>query len=251
MTNYYKSNAIYDELERRGAAVPFVWVSGNAWILIYADNTAAVQVVAFVSGKSTMLANAAITLRLGAAKAAAMTLAASAGATFAEIQFNDEEISIDSVLLNKTQITLGELKNWFERAGLDVRGTVTSKAINDASSSAYQNWQRENLGAIKVSDVDLIRLNPKTGGAVEIIELKRSYFSIEKWRPFEVDFANFNVLSNLAARIGAKFTIAYNVRSKSPYFHDDATLISLFSYSRDEGARARGVVSFEQFLSGQ
>ena len=247
MANYYKTNAIYAELEKCGD-IPFVWTSGNAWILLYADNTAHVRLVAFVSGRSTTQAGQGILSRLEAAQSKAVGLDKDAGAAFATIQFDDKAASIDNVDLDGHTVTLGELKDWFAATGLAVKGRTTAKAINDASSSAYHNWQRENLGAIKVSDLDLLRLDPNTGRVVEILELKRSFIPLDKWRPYPEDFPNFNVVSNLAARVGARFTIAYNVRVKQPEFHDDVSRISLFAYSFDDGARALGVVPLDRFL---
>ena len=250
MAEYYKTNAIYTELEKY-ADIPFVWTSGNAWILLYADNTAEVKIVATVLGHSTRRVNKKIKSRIETAQSKAVTLAKAASAIFATIEFDDEATEIDKVTLNGHTATLSELKDWFAKAGLAVKGSATSKAINDAASSAYHKWQRENLGAIKVSDMDLLRLDPDTGGVVEILELKRSFISLENWRPYPVDFQNFNVIENLATRVGVRFTIAYNVRITQPTFRDDASLISLFDYSRKGGARAKGIIPFESFLKGR
>lgn len=250
MNNYYKTNAIYVELEKRGS-VPFVWTSGNAWILLYANSAASVRVVAFVTGKSTTKSGEDQRLRLEAARATAVAMATAAGVPFAAIEFDDEAESIDSVTLNGIAVSLDELKAWFAKAGLPVQGPTTSKTINDASSSAYHNWQRANLGAIKVSDIDLVRLAPKTKAATEIFELKRSFIALEKWKPYTVDYQNFNVLADLATRVGVRLTIAYNVRVTKPVFVDDAARISLFAYSRDAGARSLGEISFDEFLQGK
>src|SRR3546814_2212476 len=49
----------------------------------------------------------------------------------------------------------------------------------------------------------------------EIIELKRSYIGLDRWKPFQADFPNFNLLMNLAKFSSLKMTIAYNVRHKN------------------------------------
>ena len=247
MTNYYKGNAIYDELEKL-PDLPFIWTSGNAWILLYADNTAVVKVVAFVSGKSTLRANKASRSRLELTHERAIAMAQDAGVASAIIQFDDESATIDSVLLNGNTVSLDELKAWFASVGLPVQGRTTDKAINNASSSAYHDWQRKNLGAIKVSDLDLLRLDAKTGRVVEMFELKRSFIALNKWSPYPADFQNFNVVVNLVDRIAARFTIAYNVRETKPLFRDDASLISRFTYSIKAGARPLGIVSLDRFL---
>ncbi len=247
--SYYKTNALYQELEKREDPA-FVWVSGNAWILLYADSSAIVRVLAFVSGSSVLQAVGSSRSRLEIARGIAETLAVEANVPFTDVEFDDSVQSISSVRQDGETKSLDELREWFEAAGLPVTGKVTTKAINDASSSAYHNWQRANLGAIKVTDLDLIRLDSATGKVVEIYELKRSFQSFTVWRPYPVDFPNFNVVANLAERVGSWFSIVYNIRETKPVIRDDASNVSLFEYSSSKGASALGVFSFEDFVVG-
>lgn len=246
---YYTTNAVYKLLEAHHNE-QFVWVSGTAWILLYADNAAQVRAVAFVSGHSMGSADSQIVARLKAAETAANTLAEVAQLPFAVIKFDDRAASIDRVELNGNSIELPALKAWFSKIGLPVNAGATQKEINSAESSAYHSWQRNNLGSIKVSDVDLIRIDAGAKSVTELIELKRSFYSLEQWKPYRQDFDNFNVVANLAIRIGAKFTIAYNQRVTKPEFRDDASRLSLFSYSMSNGPQTLGMVTFDQFVKG-
>jgi hypothetical protein len=142
------------------------------------------------------------------------------------------------------------LKGWFASVGLPVSAGAPQKAINSRQSSAYHDWQRGNLGAIKVSDVDLIRLGSDDQTPTEVIELKRSFYPLGSWRPYTQDYPNFNVISDVTGRVGARFTIAYNRRVTNPSFVDDASRLSLFAYSKAGGAQALGEFSFEQFANG-
>lgn len=247
MPNYYKGNAIYTELEKQGD-IPFVWTSENSWILLYGDSTANVKLIAAVQGQSINNADSKTLSRIIDTQIKASELAETARIPFITIEFDDEAEVIDSAKVDGRAISLGELKNRFHKAGLPVTGGSTSKAINKAASSAYHEWQRTNLGAIKVSDIDLMRLDSKKNKVKEIYELKRSYIALEKWRPYPADFPNFDVIEYLISRVDVRFTILYNVRSTSP-FHDDPSRVALFSYSHKGGPKSLGILSFDAFLA--
>jgi len=182
----------------------------------------------------------------------ARQLATDSNLPFLQVIFDDMAPEIGNVYLTSpamslsSELSLGELKETFHSLGLPVKSAVTSKAINSAASSAYHDWQRANLGSIRVTDLDLFRLQPDTRKVTEIIELKRSFYSLEKWRPFAQDFVNFDLIEVLGNLNNIPFTIAYNVRSKSPFF-DDPSQLSLFSYKSGVGATQLGVVTFASF----
>jgi len=223
----------------------FRWVSGNAWALIYGDRNSTPLACALVYGKSWNFQVEMHTLLKRIAEASKIP--------FVSIMFDDAATEITDVFfkINEEEmllISLSDLRDIFESFGLPVKRGAASKAINDSSSSAYHQWQRANLGSITVSDIDLFRKS--SGGAPgEIIELKRSYISLEKWRPFPDDYANFNLLSSVADRCGVLFTIAYNLREKSP-FRDDATRLSVYKYSKINTPTYLGIYDFQQFLNG-
>ena len=245
---YYTTNAVYQELEKYYDG-SFVWASGSAWILLYSDKSASVKALVFVSGKSSHGLNSETDSRLLAAEGAARKLAVTGGVPYATILFDDLAVEIDHVQLDTRAVTLSELKNWFFDKGLDVKTGSTRKAINSRESSAYHNWQRANLGAISVTDIDLIRFDDKRLRIIQLIELKRSFYSLSKWSPYPVDFSNFNAIESLASRVDADFLIVYNVRHRDPW-HDDASSLSIFSYSENGGPVSQGVKSINDFRIG-
>ncbi|WP_323118655.1 hypothetical protein [Burkholderia alba] len=243
---YYQSNAVYQGLEHTGQH-PFSWVSGNAWMLVYGDGAAIPRVMVLAHGRSWKPDPTAMRVF--------ETIAGHAALPVARISFDDEDGALigdvryaDNLAGPAKTISLSALKAEFQSFGLPVRGGACGKSINDASSSAYQNWQRDNLGAITVSDIDLVRIDDN--GPVEIVELKRSYYALDEWRPFRNDFTNFNLLGAVAEAADLRFTIAYNHRQKTP-FRDDASVLSLFDYPAPNEPQALGHVSFGDFVAGR
>ncbi|WP_423395651.1 hypothetical protein [Burkholderia sp. LMG 21824] len=243
---YYQSNAVYKALEQ-STNHPFAWVSGNAWMLVYGDDSAEPRLMVLAHGRSWKPEPTAMrTFEM---------IAAAAGLPVVRIAFDDAADSVNDVHYANgladlgTTISLADLKAKFQGFGLPVIGGACGKSVNDATSSAYHNWQRDNLGAIKVTDVDLVRIDI-AGMPCEIVELKRSYYALDKWQPFPNDFVNFNVLRAVAGRAGLRFTIAYNVRQKTP-FRDDASLLSLFDYPMPNSPKFLGHFPFWDFAAGK
>ncbi|WP_414441824.1 hypothetical protein [Burkholderia sp. 22PA0106] len=244
--NYYKSNAVYKELEQSDNH-PFVWVSGNAWMLVYANEWSVPRLMVLAHGASWEPEPMAMRV--------CSAIATSAGLPVIQVEFDDTADSIDDVRYanslggQATTISLVDLKAQFHAFGLPVTSGACGKSVNDSSSSAYHNWQRDNLGAIKVTDIDLVRIN-STGMPREIIELKRSYIPLNQWSPFSSDFVNFNVLHDVARRAVLQFTIAYNVRQTNP-FRDDASWLSLFDYPIPGRPEPLGQFAFGDFVLGK
>lgn len=243
--SYYKTNAVYHLLNMEESH-PFVWVAGNAWILIYGDHQATPKVIALVCGQSWIIQKE-ITQTV-------KTLASQAGLPLLFIQFDDTATSIHRVKLRKPgqqacELTLDQLKNEFQTLGLPVKKGRCGKSVNSATSSAYHNWQRSCLGAIKVTDIDLIRLNPH-GVPIEAIELKRSFYALQDWQPYPDDYVNFDLLLAVCHRAGMQVTIAYNIRRTQPVFQDDASWLRLFSYQCPCRPVNLGILRYGDFLTG-
>lgn len=224
---------------------PFRWVAGNAWTLIYGDNQSNPLVCALVAGKSWSFQKEIFSL--------VKRISDVSGLPMVHIEFDDRRPEIENVLasINGAEFKtfeLADLRDLFASFGLPVKSGKVSKSINDASSSAYHNWQRQNLGNISVSDIDLFR---KSVGSVraELIELKRSYISLDNWKPFPADYTNFNLLLAVARLCSLEFSIAYNVRHKNP-FHDDATRFSIFRYNQESLPRSVGIYTQDEFIRG-
>lgn len=241
---YYQTNAVYEHIQGLHNH-SFIWAAGNAWILIYGNALSEPVAVALVAGRSWEPQSGVTSL--------VESLSEASGLPFLEIHFDDTVRETEKIGLRRNgsafiETGLEGLREVFSDLGLPVKSGAASKAINDASSSAYHNWQRENLGRITVSDIDLFRLNGDQR-AIEIIELKRSYIGLNKWKPFPADYPNFNLLLSTAKLSSVRMTIAYNIRTKNP-FYDDPRAISVFNYSRFNSPSHAGVFPFQSFADG-
>ncbi|WP_313584352.1 hypothetical protein [Acinetobacter variabilis] len=244
---YYTTNAIYEELNLVGNH-NFIWTCGNAWTLIYCDTYGNPMVIVLAHGSSWIEQPEILN--------AINYMASKSNLPLMRIKFDDlaKEISTACIIKNSlsgtfSEISLEELKNIFSQLGLPVNTGVCGKYLNDSTSSSYHNWQRAALGRIKVSDIDLMRIDQQ-GHPLEIIELKRSYYGINRWQPFPDDYVNFNALLNMCCRCQIKMTIAYNVRHRSP-FYDDSSQISIFSYQALNTPQHKGVYRFDDFKNGK
>lgn len=244
--SYYKTNAVYGLLELEEEH-PFVWVSGNAWMLVYGDQNAYPQALVLAFGSSWETQKDVISV--------AKKIAQKSGIPLLFVKFNDAAPLIDKVGFGKPgqkpcELNLDELKNEFRKLGLPVRSGACGKSVNDATSSAYHNWQRSSLGSIKVTDIDLIRLSAE-GEPIEAIELKRSFSPLKQWNPYPVDYVNFNLLLAVCDKSAMKMTIAYNVRQTRPVFNDDASRLALFSYAASNSPVRIGQFNYSDFLAGR
>lgn len=240
--DYYKTNAIYENLD---GSEDYYWVVGNAWILVYGDHGSNPKLIVFAHGKSWQVDQNIIHI--------VSNLSKETGIPAIRIEFEDSSSEIDSVDIHKgsgEKITVGldSLKYLYQKYGVPVNNKPCQKSVNDATSSAYHNWQRASLGSITVSDIDLFYLGRNREKS--IIELKRSYIPLENWSPYRDDFPNFMLLSNLCSSGGYDFLISYNVRHKSP-FRDDPSIIKLFYY--DDAFQSQGTITlnFEEFASAK
>lgn len=110
-------------------------------------------------------------------------------------------------------IRLRELPGIFSRYRIsaDLENRTPQKRKNDSLSSAFHIWQRECLRVGVFADIDLIRLSKDHRNIIEIMELKRSFYSLEQWRPFYFDLNNFAILANLCRMLGGiPFYVLYN-----------------------------------------
>lgn len=247
---YYSSNDVYSRLGALSDS-GFTWVSGNAWMLIYGDEQANAKTMVFVLGTSIRTGDPVELERARQSCRLLRHLAEERGLPFHIIEFDDEAAEIVSVVLDKESVSLERLKAIFEDTGLPVTRGSVGKAINSQKSSAYHQWQRDSLGAITVSDIDLVRMDTSCSRPIEVVELKRSFKPVTQWKPYPQDFRNFDLIVDVISRIGAQFTIAYNYHVKTPDYVDDASTLSLFEYPSPSGApRPLGVLPFNAFVSG-
>ena len=120
---YYKTNAVYKLLESEQEH-PFVWVSGNAWMLIYGDQSATPRALVLAFGKSWSLQEDVIQ--------AAKKISSKSGIPLFFVKFDDSANFIDKVGFGKPgqqpcELTLDQLKDEFHKIGLPVKSGACGK----------------------------------------------------------------------------------------------------------------------------
>lgn len=238
MPIYYKSNALYDYIIDNNLN-SFEFVSGNLWQLVYADANCIPRLLVLVSGVEGAHIYKPISNNECKAYNRIQELSSLSGVPNLFVRFKiDQDINGFHILLQNNsfaQIEVAKLTQIFSNYGLPISENVTKKYLNDKTSSAYHNWQRGSLGsALKVTDIDLMKINPLTGSIGVIYELKRSYICINTWNPYPDDYNNFRILRNLLLNTGITFKIAYNVRTTKPTWNDNISVIKLFNVTADD-----------------
>lgn len=251
MNKYYKTNAVYAELGKNNYQ-DFLWPKGNSWFLVYADNQANPKAIVYALGRS------ATTDKLHVIKAikAIEHISRESKIPLFKIIFNDgDDVNINSVYVEGpndsggAEVELSVLKEMFSEVGIPVKSGRCEKAINSAASSAYHLWQRDQLGSIVVSDIDLLRIDINSGLPTEILELKRSFYDLSDWQPYPNDYPNFDVLVKISKPARMNFAILYNKRSKNPWC-DDPSQVRIFNYDINTTPQALGIMSFDEFING-
>lgn len=219
---YYKGNALYEKIRAVGKTT-YRTVPDSAWQLVYGNNMCIPKLLVY----AIAINQDDYTKELRKEDKNAFDLfnyvAFKSGLPIIIIKFISDLPEIREVLYSQNNfsfrsVSLKELSDIYSSYGLPVCKTNTHKYLNDRSSSAYHNWQRESLGVdITVSDIDLMKINEKKEVLV-IYELKRSYYDLARWEPFRDDYTNFKLISNLCNRCSILFKIIYNQRTKEPYF---------------------------------
>jgi hypothetical protein len=230
--DYYKSNAIYEHIETN--QIPnFKFCVGNMWQLVYGDSNCEPKLLVLAIGSSSIGYDNKLSINEIDAYNLLKQLADKRELPLVCIKFNTELEGIERVKkYNDTEeqgaeITLSELSGLFAESGLPVSNTSTAKYLNDRTSSAYHKWQRGHLGrSLTVSDIDLWNLN-NDGSIKRVIELKRSFIDINRWKPYPDDYRNFQLISKTVLPCRIRFGIVYNVRHKNP-FNDDISRIKVF-----------------------
>lgn len=162
--------------------------------------------------------------------------------------------NMSAININNKESTLKDLLRLFHSSGIHNPDINSNKPINDRVSSGYHQWQADNLKGFTVSDLDLIKI--KNGNPSIVWELKRSMYSLERWKPFQADYNNFRLLSNLCNPSNVLFKIAYNHLSGKPGGKriDNASKLKIFDidFSKENERKHivdKGVVTFDQFLN--
>lgn len=249
---YYKSNAIYDHIVQKQLS-QYKFVSGNAWQLVYGDNSCNPLLLILAAGVPYEEINNEPTAEERFAFSLLQFIADKAKLPIRYIRFASDVDEIENVRLSDSSfvysvLSMPELSDLFASFGLPISNTRTAKYLNDRTSSAYHNWQRGSLGvALTVSDIDLWRINDL--GEPEIVfELKRSYYELNRWQPFTDDYNNFRLISNLCNKASIQFKIIYNKRTKNPFReHIDSLKTFSVDFSKNPSITEDGIITLPEF----
>jgi hypothetical protein len=251
---YYKSNALYDHLIQNNIK-GFKFVVGDAWQLVYGDNNCNPLLLVFAVGVPLSELESGPTAQEKESFNLLSYTAQKANLPIRYVRFASDVAEVETVRVSDatfvySNLPMPGLSALFGTFRLPVSNTPTAKYLNDATSSAYHNWQRSSLGsALTVSDIDLWRLNDD--GVPEIIfELKRSYYELARWQPFTDDYRNFRLISNLCNMAGLQFKIIYNQRVKTP-FEDKIDKLKIFTvdFSKTTPINVNGIISLNELES--
>ena len=248
---YYKSNALYEYIASKNLQ-HFKFVVGDAWQLVYGDNSCNPLLLIFASGVPNVELENPPSAQEVEAFNLLSTTAINAKLPIRYIRFASDVAEIETVRVSDasfvySSLTMPQLSEMFGSFGLPVSNTHTAKYLNDAISSAFHKWQRSSLGvALTVSDIDLWRLSNE-GNPELVFELKRSYYDLPRWQPFTDDYRNFKLISTLCNLSGMQFKIIYNQRIKTP-FADKIDKLKIFSvdFSKTPPITENGIILLQE-----
>ena len=251
---YYKSNAIYDYLISKKIN-KYRFVVGNAWQLVYGNGNCEPLLLVYAVGVPVKHLESKPSENEEEGYKLLNETANKAKLPIIYLRFACDVESITQVVVSNSTfqysiIPIEILYEEFAKYGLPTSVSSTNKYLNDKTSSAYHDWQRKNLGAnITVTDIDLWKLDMSSNPEI-IIELKRSYYDLERWKPFTDDYRNFRLISNLCNMSNLGFKILYNQRIKTP-FQDKIDKMKLFEvdFSTNPSIKENGIITLLQFES--
>lgn len=253
MGNYYRTNAIYDFIKGKYTD-QFFLPSENSWHLVYGTKDADPKVLLSVFATPSSKIESSILPEEAHSFSVLQSLQINS-TTILQVRFADDVPDISDVTIRQNgcdwhRTSLKKLSEKFSQAGLPINPQCTAKAINDMSSSAFHNWQRTYLGSsIIVSDLDLYRIAETQ--IVAVFELKRSFYSLEGWKPFKDDYPNFKLLYNLLKQTNIPLYIIYNQRQKNPW-KDDISKLKIYSvnFGNSDPIQLVGTYELEDFIRG-
>lgn len=257
MSKYYNSNAIYKYLEDNNIS-GFLFSKETLWLLLYGDSKSNPKMlIAAVASNSENYHNMSFSNHEKEIFFVGEQLAQKAKLPFGIIQFCSDVEEINSVhCINwksrKYQtVSIDKLKNLFERHGIHTKASNKIKAVNDKTSSAYHNWQRDTLGdEIVVTDLDLLRM--ENDEVTDVYELKRAETPpFDEWEPFKRDYPNFKLVSKFCEMVDANFYILFNYRKKKPFL-DDIHKLKLFEFDHTNTGKSefKKTLTIDEFIGG-
>lgn len=231
----YSTNAIYEHLKvQTNLLNKYLYIQEGNWILIYGnENTQPKLFLVVTRIKGTLdqplTEFESIALQLLSGQPTPVRLLRFNEANFSDqvaISLNEEN---NSAVIIKTRNLYSQL---FQPFDISADAGIATKAVNDATSSTFHDWQRSFLsGRITVSDVDLIQYNNEYK-IEKIFELKRSYLSLATWRPYPADYSNF-ILLRRAFAPQISIIILYNYYSRNLPRIEDISVVRAYLVEND------------------
>lgn len=237
---YYSTNALLEHI-RKNNIPGFIAPSRNTWQLLYGNSTTPKLLVLLVGLEHSLSEVKEYNLKLFNKKDLQVmrTLSSRKETNLLLVAFSIKDEEISEVLLGNIngyfeKVTMQQLAERFKEEGLNIKNTKTQKYLNDKTSSAYHNWQRDSLGSsITVVDFDLWGLD-SSGNIRCFYELKRSRVSLSRWEPYKDDFANFKMVLNFLSDTSIDFKIAYNFYDKEVEDINNIKVFKMFLNQRGE-----------------
>lgn len=227
----YNGNAIYDYVVKKNLG--YFFSVKNNWLLLYGNARSVPKILVLVSKVDDFYVDNMSSDEKDKGNFAYI-IAQHLKLPFIWVRFmlNCNRILVwQSDVKHWEEITYNQLRDLFEEYGVVELGTAR-KPVNQYTSSSYHDWQRENLGDITVSDLDMVRY--RDNKIEKIIELKRSKVSIDEWLPFHKDYPNFALIINaiIKSQVKIPFLLYYNEMKEGEIGKrtEDISLIHVFQF---------------------
>ena len=253
----YSGNAIYEYVYNED--LDYYYSAKDNWMLVYGNSASIPKILVFASKVENIASACSDKEMQEANKAFSFARYLKLPFIFVRFMVNNDQVGLwEESAGNWRTVTYDQLRDIYERYGVVQPGTA-KKRVNQYTSSPYHDWQRNNLGRITVSDFDLIKFS--NGQWQEIIELKRSKYSMDKWNPFTNDYPNFALLINTIVGSGKNisFSLYYNLLKDGPMGSrvEDISIIKVYDFiipdemitSNQVKYQLRGYYKLEKLLS--
>lgn len=253
---YYRTNALYNYIREKDIR-KFEYCSGDLWQVVYGNSYCEPKLLVVISGVNASDINLPISVEEEKAFRKILDIANQSNIPSMFIRFTvDQDMESVYKYTEKNefqQISLEKLKDIYSKYDLPINNSQTGKYLNDRTSSAYHNWQRDSLGRnLKVSDIDMVKVDLNNNSILEVYELKRSKICLKDWKPYKDDYNNFKLLSNLFNKCveNIPFKIVYNYRCSDPW-KDDISRLKIFNVDsrREDIIQYEKIITVDEFLN--
>lgn len=252
----YTGNAICDYINRN--QLDYYYSAKDMWLLLYGTAESIPKILVMVNKVENI--KEPITKKETEHFPKARLIAGSLKLPLICIRFSidsNEVLMWDNTRRKWYKLTYDQLEKVYAQYGVKEEGNV-KKEVNQYVSSPYHRWQREKLGSVIATDLDLLKC--EDGEIKEMIELKRSHEKIYEWMPYSKDFSNFALIINAICESGKKipFRLYYNELKSGPKGKriEDISKIKVFEFkipdryitSRQVRYQLQGLCKPEQLL---